>query len=83
MSSPGNRRHPESMRVWPTDSNNGRGDMYFEFCPIRHESWVLKPGNEYSQRYRLLIYDGEINAETAERLWNDFAYPPIITILTK
>ena len=83
MSSPSNRKHPESMRVWPSDMNNGRGDMYFEFCPIRHEPWVLKPGNEYSQRYRLLIYDGEIDAETAEQLWNDFAYPPIVTILTK
>lgn len=81
MSSPTNRRHPESMRVWPVDSNNGRGDMYFEFCPARHEPWVLKPGNEYSQRYRLFIYDGTIDKETAESLWTDFACPPDITII--
>ena len=82
MSSPTNRQHPESMRVWPEDSNNGRGDMYFEFCPIRHKSWTIKPGKEYTQRYRMLIYDGTINKETAERIWTDFAYPPVVTIKT-
>ena len=37
LSHPSNRMHPEPMRVWPIDANGGRGDMYFEFVPIRHE----------------------------------------------
>jgi hypothetical protein len=69
------------MRVWPGTSNGGRGDVFFEFCPIRHLSWTLEPGKVYSQRYRLLIYDGKIKPETAERLWTDFAYPPIVRIV--
>ena len=38
LSHPLNRAHPEPLRVWPMDANGGRGDMYFEFTPIRHES---------------------------------------------
>ncbi len=80
MSNPANREFPEPMRVWPEDANNGRGDMFFEFCPIRHKSWELKPGADYQLRYRMLIYDGKIAPETADRLWSDFAHPPKVTI---
>lgn len=80
MSHPANREHPEPMRVWPLDSNNGRGDVFFEFCPIRHNSWNLLPGKDYVLKYRMLVYDGEIRAEEAERYWNDFAHPPVINL---
>ncbi len=80
MSNPSNREHPEPMRVWPENANGGRGDMYFEFCPIRDKMWELKPGNEYVLRYRMLVYDGKISAQLAERLWNDFAHPPVVTL---
>lgn len=76
MSHPSNRMHPEPMRVWPLDSNGGRGDMYFEFVPIRHKSWQLKPKQDYTLKYRMLIFDGEINADTAEKYWNSFAGNP-------
>ncbi len=80
MSNPSNREHPEPMRVWPENANNGRGDLFFEFCPIRYKSWELKPGNEYVLRYRMLIYDGKIENQLAEQLWNDFAHPPEVHI---
>jgi hypothetical protein len=82
FSHPSNREHPEPMRVWPEDSN-GRGDLFFEFCPIRHKSWVLEPGNVYRLQYRLLVYDGKIDQANANRLWNDFAYPPVVRISGK
>jgi hypothetical protein len=82
FSHPANREHPEPMRVWPEDQN-GRGDLFFEFCPIRHKSWVLEPGNVYRLKYRMLVYDGKIDKTTADRLWNDFAYPPVVRILNK
>lgn len=82
FSHPANREHPEPMRVWP-ETQNGRGDVYFEFCPIRHKSWDLFPGNVYRLKYRMLVYDGTIDQATADRLWNDFAYPPAVKILTK
>jgi hypothetical protein len=76
LSHPENREHPEPMRVWPEDANSGRGDLFFEFCPIRHNSWKLLPGQDYRLKYRMLVYEGDIDADTAERLWRDFAYPP-------
>jgi len=80
MSHPANREHPEPMRIWPEDSNNGRGDMFFEFCPIRHKAWKLLPGVNYVLNYRMLVYDNNISRSTAESLWQDFASPPKVTI---
>jgi hypothetical protein len=82
FSHPANREHPEPMRVWP-ENQNGRGDVYFEFCPIRLKSWDLFPGNVYELKYRMLVYDGKIDQATADRLWNDFAYPPVVSIIKK
>ncbi len=82
FSHPSNRDFPEPMRVWP-ENQNGVGDVYFEFCPTRHKDWQLDPGNLYRLKYRMLVYDGKIDKGTAERLWNDFAYPPAVTLLKK
>ncbi|AQT69793.1 hypothetical protein STSP2_02990 [Anaerohalosphaera lusitana] len=75
LSHPDNRRHPEPMRVWPENSVGGRGDMFFEFCPIRHKEWILEPGKEYTLKYRMIVYDGKIDTQTAEALWHNFAAP--------
>ena len=83
MSHPNNKSHPEPMRVWPVDANRGRGDMFFEFCPIRHESWLLSPGRDYVLRYRLLVYDGKVDPQTSERAWQNFAHPPTAQIMLK
>jgi len=73
-SHPGNRAHPEPMRVWPEDTN-GRGDVFFEFCPIRHQKWTLYPGKDYVLKYRALVFDGEISPEIAESVWQTYAEP--------
>jgi hypothetical protein len=78
-----NRDHPEPMRVWPSDANEGRGDLFFEFCPIRHKDWILEPGREYAQNYRLLVFDIPINPEEAELYWNSFVNSPEIEIIIK
>jgi hypothetical protein len=82
FSHPANRDFPEPMRVWP-ENQNGVGDVYFEFCPTRHNDWQLDPGKLYRLKYRMLVYDGKIDKAVADRLWNDFAYPPAITLLKK
>lgn len=79
MSYPANRMHPEPMRVWPEDQN-GRGDVYFEFCPIRHKDWKLDKGNDYTLKYRLVVFDGKMTPEEAENYWQAFATPPKIQI---
>ena len=60
------------MRVWPIDSNNGRGDLFFEFCPIRHNKWKVKPQKKYNLKYRMLIFEGNINPEEADQHWKAF-----------
>ena len=72
LSHPQNRSHPEPMRMWPPNSNQGKENMFFEFCPIRHQEWVLEHGKEYTLRYRLVVFDGAISAEQAEQYWKEF-----------
>ena len=76
LSHPSNRMHPEPMRIWPLDGNGGRGDMYFEFVPIRHDDWKLEPKQNYTLKYRMIIFDGKLDAEKAEKYWNSFASNP-------
>ena len=78
LSHPSNRMHPEPMRVWPIDANGGRGDMYFEFVPIRHNDWKLEQNKSYTLKYRMVVFDGELDAQTAEMYWNSFAEMPKI-----
>lgn len=80
MGFPDNKEFPEPMRVWPIDGNNGRGDMFFEFCPIRHVEWKIESKKEYSLKYRMLIFDGEMTSELAEIHWQSFANPPKVII---
>jgi hypothetical protein len=81
MSHPSNRKHPEPMRVWPLDANGGRGDMYFEFVPIRYDDWKLEQRKEYTLKYRMIVFDGKMDAKTAELYWNSFAYDPEIKFI--
>ena len=81
LSHPANRMHPEPMRVWPLDANNGRGDMYFEFVPIRHDDWKLEPKQNYTLKYRMIIFDGKMDAKTAEMYWNSFAANPNVEFI--
>lgn len=75
MSHVENRMHPEPMRVWPIDGNGGRGDMFFEFCPIRHEEWQIRPHEKYQLKYRMVVFEGELAPEEAEAYWQAFAKP--------
>ncbi|RKN76740.1 DUF6807 domain-containing protein [Ulvibacterium marinum] len=81
LSHPENRMHPEPMRIWPMDANGGRGDMFFEFCPIRHEEWKIEPVKEYELNYRMVVFDGELKAEEAEAYWQTFANPPKVQMI--
>jgi len=75
-----NHAHPEPMRIWPSSSNNGRGDVFFNFCPVREDAWLLEPGREYVLRYRLFSHSGKLSPAEAERLWQDFTDPPKVTL---
>lgn len=73
LSHPSNRAHPEPMRMWPPEEQNGKGNVFFEFCPIRHQEWVLEPDRDYMLRYRMVVFDGRMDPERAEKFWKQFA----------
>jgi hypothetical protein len=80
MGHPANYNHPEPVRVWDSKGNRGRGDHFINFSPTRNTQWELNPGINYLLRYRMLVFDGEIDDKRAEMLWNDFSNPPVITV---
>jgi hypothetical protein len=77
---PANYNAPEPLRIWDGQANNGRGDVFINFAPTKTKDWELKPGEKYALKYRLVSYEGEMTAERANQLWNDFAFPPEVEI---
>jgi hypothetical protein len=67
MSHPENWSHPEPVRVWPKDSEGGKGNVFINFSPTRNEAKTLEPGNEYTLRYGLVIFDGDLSED--ESAW--------------
>ena len=79
MSFPTNYNYPEPLRIWP-ENQNGRGDMFANFCPTKDMDWPLLPGNDYVLKYRFLVFNGRFDAEKAEAAWQYFANPPKVTV---
>jgi len=80
MSHPANYQYPEPMRVWPPDANGGRGDVFFNFSPTRHTDWVLQPGQVYALRYRMVVFDGEMETSQAEQFWQNFTNQLMVAV---
>lgn len=80
MTHPGNYNFPEQLRIWPTGTNNGKENVFFNFNPAQEQDWDLQPGQTYQLNYRMLVYDGAISTEEAERYWYDFAHPPKVEV---
>lgn len=79
MDYPTNYNFPEPMRVWPENANK-RGDVFFSFSPTRNKDWPLLPGKNYVLKYRMLVYDGTITKDQAEKAWKNFGHPPKIIV---
>ena len=45
---------------------------------IRYEPWEIKPFRDYTLKYRMIVFDGKIDKQTAELYWNSFAKMPKI-----
>ena len=80
MTHPSNFNFPELIRIWPEGMNEGKENVFFNFNPTQDRDMVLKPRTPSALKYRMLVYDGDIDTETANRYWQDFAYPPRVTI---
>jgi hypothetical protein len=67
-----NKSHPEPLRVWPLGQYKGEGNVFIEFCPIRHESWEIQPHKRYTLKYRMIVFDGDLTAAEADTYWRAF-----------
>jgi methane monooxygenase PmoA-like len=75
LSHPDNYNHPEPLRIWDKKANNGRGDVFANFAPTKDKDWILEPGKTYTLKYRLVVFNGKMDAAKAESAWEYFAKP--------
>lgn len=73
MGHPDNFRAPQPMRIHPTEP-------FFNWAPSQAGDWEIRPGEEYTVRYRFVVYDGEPDPVLLESLWKDYAEPLEVVI---
>lgn len=76
MGHPENFRFPQPVRIHPDTP-------FFNFAPTQLGAMRIDPGSPYTVRYRYVTYDGEPDPDDLNRLWNDYAYPPQVTVREK
>lgn len=77
LSHPTNFRHPQGLRVHPTNP-------FWSFTPVTAAGggrFEIVPGTPYVSKYRVVVFDGNADAALLNRLWDDFATPPTVTVL--
>lgn len=55
-------------------------EPFFSYGPVSLGNLKIESGAPWRAGYRLLVHDGELDAEEIERIWQDFAYPPAVTV---
>lgn len=73
---PDNFRAPQPMRLHPTEP-------FFNFAPQQAGDMAIKLGEKFVAQYRFVVHDGAPDRTELDRLWNDFAYPPVVTVVGK
>lgn len=73
---PDNFRAPQPMRIHPTEP-------FFNFAPQQAGDMEIKPGDKFVSRYRFVVHDGPPDKAELDRLWNDYAHPPVVRIEAK
>lgn len=73
LSHPDNFNHPEPLRIWDSEANKGRENVFINFSPTKDRDWLLEPGYTYVLQYRLVVFDGMQDAQAMEGQWLSFA----------
>lgn len=74
MGHPKNFRAPQPVRLHPSKP-------YFCFAPMALGEFEIKPDETYVSQFRFYLHDGELDVKETERLWNDYASPPKVTVV--
>lgn len=72
MTYPTNFNYPELLRIWPTGTNKGKGNVFINFNPTQDRDWILNPGHTYVMKYRVLLADRELSPSEAEQYHKDY-----------
>ena len=70
---PGNALAPQPMRIHPDEP-------FFCFAPQQAGGLEIAPGKPLTLRYRFVVADGAPDKKELDRLWNDYAHPPKVTV---
>ena len=70
---PSNFRSPQPTRLNPDNP-------FFNYSPSVAGDWKIEPGKPYVSRYRFITYEGLPDRALIDRMWNDYATPPVVTV---
>ena len=73
MDHPSNFRSPQPMRLNPDQP-------FFCYAPSQLGEWKIEKGTPYVAHYRFVTADGAADVDEINRLWNDYAEPPKVTL---
>lgn len=73
---PDNANAPQPQRIHPTEP-------FFCFAPQQAGDLEITPGKPFVLRYRFVAADGAPDKRELDRLWNDYAHPPRVTVSVK
>jgi hypothetical protein len=74
---PTNFRAPQGLRIHPSNP-------YWAFVPVtalKGGRFTIEPGVPYKSRFRLVTFDGNADAAVLNRIYDDYATPPTVTVL--
>jgi hypothetical protein len=58
-------------------------DPFFNYAPSQLGPFAIKSGEPFLLRYRYIVSDGAPNPDELNRLWNDYANQPKVTVAIK
>ncbi len=71
---PDNVRAPQPQRIHPTEP-------FINFAPQQAGDVEITPGRPLTLRYRFVVADGAPDKVELDRLWNDYAHPPVVKVV--
>ena len=71
--------HPQNFRA-PQPVRLHHNEPYFSVAPAKAGPFTIEPGKPLLSRYRFVVADGPADKALLERLWQDYAQPPTVTL---
>jgi hypothetical protein len=68
LAHPDNVRSPQPVRIHPTEP-------FFNFAPQQAGPLTIRPGEEFTMRYRFVVMDGAPDAALLDAMWQAYALP--------